>query len=102
MRIATFLAVVVAFFVAAVAPLGRSPAARDEARRAAAASALGIADLCLSSDARWLRHPSLSEPGAAFQDLAGGLDAYPAGMVLAPPASAWADCAGGGARIRAR
>ena len=102
MRIATFAALVFVFTAGAVAPLGRRPDARDEARRVSAASALGIADLCLSSDARWLRHPSLSEPGAAFQDLAGGLDAYPAGMVLAPPVSAYVETAGGGTRVRSR
>jgi hypothetical protein len=84
-RLATLVGLLCIFTLGAVAPLGRAPSREDESRRRAAAAALGIADLCLASDARWLRHPSLSEPGAAFADLPGGPDAQPAGMVLAPP-----------------
>jgi hypothetical protein len=29
---------------------------------------LGVADLALSSSSRWLRHPSITEPGAPFAD----------------------------------
>lgn len=46
---------------------------------------LGTADLALSSASRWLRHPSLSEPGAAFADAPAILDADPAGALMAPP-----------------
>ena len=100
MRTATLFGLLLLLGTAALLPLRRRADARDETRRAAAASALGIADLCLSSDARWLRHPSLSEPGAAFWDLAGGPDAYPAGMVLAPPVSSYVESLGGGVGIR--
>jgi hypothetical protein len=46
---------------------------------------LGTADMALSSASRWLRHPSLSEPGAAFADAPAILDADPAGAMIAPP-----------------
>lgn len=45
----------------------------------------GWADLALSSSSRWLRHPSLSEPGAAFADGPALLDNDPAGACLGPP-----------------
>jgi hypothetical protein len=46
---------------------------------------LGTADLALSSASRWLRHPSVSEPGAAFADAPAVLDADPAGAAIGPP-----------------
>ena len=46
---------------------------------------LGAADLALSSASRWLRHPSLTEPGAPFADGPAILDNDPAGAALAPP-----------------
>lgn len=92
-RVASFLVAVAVLLGCALGPLTRRADPRAERRRAAAASALGVADLCLSSDARWLRHPSLSEPGAAFHDLPGAPDAYPAGMVLAPPAFLYGEAA---------
>jgi len=60
-----------------------------EAQRAsqtrAVVALLGFADLALSSDARWLRHPSQTEAGAAFADLPGAVDIDPAGSALGPP-----------------
>jgi len=47
--------------------------------------ATGMTDLALSSSARWLRHPSLSEPGAATADLPSSLDVDPAGALIGPP-----------------
>jgi hypothetical protein len=46
---------------------------------------LGLADLALSSSSRWLRHPSITEPGAAFADGPAILDNDPAGAVIGPP-----------------
>lgn len=46
---------------------------------------LGTADLALSSASRWLRHPTVTEPGAAFADGPAMLDADPAGALIAPP-----------------
>jgi hypothetical protein len=66
------------------------------ADRAAQAPALGLvavrlptSDLALSGGARWLRAPSLEEPGAAFADGPALPDPDPAGGAMAPPASVW-------------
>jgi hypothetical protein len=65
----------------------RLRAVRREARPQVLAGVrlLGTADLALSSASRWLRHPSVSEPGAAFADAPAILDADPAGALIAPP-----------------
>jgi len=55
---------------------------------------LGTADMVLSSSSRWLRHPSLSEPGAAFADGPAILDNDPAGAVMRPPREVFAAGAG--------
>lgn len=52
--------------------------------REAAVRLLGTADLFLSSSSRWIRHPSLSESGAAFQEHPAALDVDPAGGVIGP------------------
>lgn len=69
--------------IAIHAHLAQDPRAQESRR--ALAGRLGWADLALSSDARWLRHPSLSEPAAALQDAPGALDLDPAGALISPP-----------------
>ncbi len=54
-------------------------------RMGAIVALTGTSDLALSSSARWLRHPSQAEPGAAFSDLPGSLDVDPAGALIGPP-----------------
>ncbi|HJL17230.1 MAG TPA: hypothetical protein RMH99_16300 [Sandaracinaceae bacterium LLY-WYZ-13_1] len=54
-------------------------------RSASVARVTETPDLALSSSARWLRHPSQSEAGAAFSDLPASLDVDPAGALLGPP-----------------
>jgi hypothetical protein len=56
---------------------------------AAVARRLPSNDLALSGGARWLRFPSLEEPGAAFQDAPGIPDPDPAGGLMAPPRDVW-------------
>lgn len=51
-------------------------------RMARVAETTGLSDLALSSSSRWLRHPSLAEPGAATWDAPLGLDVDPAGMTI--------------------
>ena len=46
---------------------------------------LPVSDLALSGGARWLRSPSLEEPGAAFADGPASPDPDPAGGAMAPP-----------------
>ncbi len=67
-------------------------ARRDGDRPAIAAMArrLPSADLALSGGARWLRTPSLEEPGAAFADGIAVPDPDPAGGSMAPPTEAYA------------
>lgn len=62
-------------------------AARDaaSARHDAVVAITGMSDLALSSSARWLRHPSQAEPGAAFSDAPSSLDVDPAGAWIGPP-----------------
>jgi len=77
-----------ALFVALGAVLvdaARRRAARDGARHEAIVALVGTSDLALSSSVRWLRHPSLSEPAAAFSDLPASLDVDPAGAWIGPP-----------------
>lgn len=56
----------------------------------AVARRLPSSDLALSGGARWLRAPSMEEPGAAFQDGPALPDPDPAGGIMAPPRAAWA------------
>jgi hypothetical protein len=53
------------------------------------ASRLPTSDLALSGGARWLRAPSLEEPGAAFADGPALPDPDPAGGAMAPPLELW-------------
>lgn len=53
------------------------------------ATRLPTSDLALSGGARWLRAPSLEEPGAAFADGPASPDPDPAGGSMAPPTDAW-------------
>lgn len=62
----------------------RDERASRQDEREAIVRLLGTADLFLSSSSRWIRHPSLSEPGAAFQETPAGLDVDSAGGVIGP------------------
>lgn len=87
-RIAAALLVSPAIVVAAIAVDARTRrSARDREAPAIAALAprLPTSDLALSGGARWLRAPSLEEPGAAFADGPASPDPDPAGGAMAPP-----------------
>ena len=62
---------------------------QDRAAIAVVAKRLPSGDLALSGGARWLRTPSLEEPGAAFADGIAVPDPDPAGGAMAPPTEAW-------------
>lgn len=72
---------------AVVLDAARLRAAReaDSPRHEAVVMLVGTSDLALSSSARWLRHPSQAEPGAAFSDAPASLDVDPAGAWIGPP-----------------
>lgn len=63
---------------------------REQPAIDAVAQRLPSSDLALSGGARWLRAPSLEEPGAAFADGPALPDPDPAGGVMAPPRAVWA------------
>ncbi len=67
----------------------RSDRAADEQAISAVARRLPSSDLALSGGARWLRNPSLEEPGAAFADGPALPDPDPAGGVMSPPQAVW-------------
>lgn len=69
----------------------RASACTTEAALDVVAPRLPSSDLALSGGARWLRAPSLEEPGAAFADGPGLPDPDPAGGAMAPPTDAWSD-----------
>lgn len=47
--------------------------------------ALGLTDLCLATEARYTRHPAVSDQLAAFMDHPGALEHFPSGSFWAWP-----------------
>ena len=68
----------------------RHERARHEPAVSAVAARLPSSDLALSGGARWLRMPSLEEPGAAFQDGPALPDPDPGDGAMSPPRAVWA------------
>ncbi len=67
----------------------RASRSREQPAIERVASRLASSDLALSGGARWLRSPSLEEPGAAFADGPALPDPDPAGGVMSPPRAVW-------------
>jgi hypothetical protein len=44
-----------------------------------------LTDLCLFTEARYTRHPSMADFHAPFQDHPGALDHFPSGSLVSPP-----------------
>ncbi len=57
-----------------------SSAVRDSLTRA-----LGLTDLCLATEARYTRHPALTDDLAPFMDYPAALEHFPTGLFWAPP-----------------
>jgi hypothetical protein len=76
--------------IAADAAHRRAVRGREQGAIDAVGRRLASADLALSGGARWLRSPSMEEPGAAFTEGPAVPDADPAGGVMAPPRALWA------------
>ena len=47
---------------------------------------LGLTDLSLATEARYTRHPAVSDPVVPFMDHPGGLEHFPTGSFWARPA----------------
>ena len=48
-------------------------------------SGLGLTDLCISTEARYTRHPAVSDPMAPFMDHPGAIEHFPSGSFWTPP-----------------
>jgi hypothetical protein len=86
--LALFMLVSPALVIALVtvdARMRRTERASNMPAISAVARRLPTSDLALSGGARWLRSPSLEEPGAAFADGPASPDPDPAGGAMAPP-----------------
>ena len=46
---------------------------------------LGLTDLCLFTEARYTRHPSMADRGTAFQDHPMSLEHFPSGAIVPVP-----------------
>jgi hypothetical protein len=53
--------------------------------RRAIVKVLALTDLCLFTEARYTRHPSMADRHAPFQDHPLGLDHFPSGAIMAAP-----------------
>jgi hypothetical protein len=80
---------VVGVAITAHAGHARARRAAEEPAILQLAPRLPAGDLALSGGARWLRFPSLEEPGAAFADGPALPDPDPAGGAMAPPREVW-------------
>jgi len=56
-------------------------------RQTAMVNRLELTDLCLFTEARYVRNPSQADLHSAFQDYPMSLDHFPAGSLVTPPAS---------------
>lgn len=93
-------ALLVAMLLHADAQRTRANTPREESERASIVRLVGVADLAVSSSSRWLRHPSVSEPGAAFSDAPAMLDTDPAGAAVAPPRALYRGMERANVRVR--
>jgi len=46
---------------------------------------LGLTDLCIATEARYTRHPAVSDPAAPRMDHPGAVEHFPTGSFWAPP-----------------
>ncbi len=51
----------------------------DQAIQAIAVAGLGLTDLCIATEARYTRHPAVSDPIAPFMDHPGAIEHFPTG-----------------------
>ena len=58
----------------------------DHAVQAIAVAGLGLTDLCVATEARYTRHPAVSDAMAPFMDHPGAIEHFPTGSFWAAPA----------------
>ena len=55
----------------------------DEEIQKIAVAGLGLTDLCVATEARYTRHPAVSDPMAPFMDHPGAIEHFPTGSFWA-------------------
>jgi hypothetical protein len=60
----------------------------DRVVQAIAVAGLGLTDLCVATEARYTRHPAVSDPMAPFMDHPGAIEHFPTGSFWHAPANA--------------
>jgi hypothetical protein len=63
-----------------------SASALERTERAQLVKSLQLTDLCLFTEARYTRHPSMADRFAPFQDHPTALEHFPSGSFVTPPA----------------
>lgn len=58
------------------------------------AAALGLTDLAIWTEARYTRHPSQTDFFSPFQDFPGALEHFPAGAIISPQRTGFAQTGG--------
>ena len=71
--------------MAAHAALRADRLPQDAARLRPLVAALGISDLSLSTEARYTRHPAVSDPMVPVMDHPGAIEHFPSGSFFIPP-----------------
>ncbi|MBK5275392.1 MAG: hypothetical protein JJE30_10125 [Desulfuromonadales bacterium] len=67
------------------AHFSRISAASERLERAELVRTLQLTDLCLFTEARYTRHPAMSDRFAPFQDHPGAMEHFPSGSLVTPP-----------------
>ena len=57
----------------------------EQAIQAIAVTGLGLTDLSVATEARYTRHPAVSDPMAPFMDHPGAIEHFPTGSTWNPP-----------------
>ncbi len=81
----TCLNLALLLLLAAHARLGEKAAEVSKAVCAGLVKEFQLTDLCLFTEARYTRHPSMADFHAPFQDHPGALDHFPSGSLVSPP-----------------
>ncbi|MEW6593865.1 MAG: hypothetical protein AB1413_03230 [Thermodesulfobacteriota bacterium] len=91
MRPASLLLLIVFLLLAADAALLAAGQSRREALDRnlplihTVTAALGVSDLCVATEARYTRHPAVSDPLAPFMDHPAAMEHFPTGSFWTPP-----------------